>query len=37
MTIDEVRHRLRTYLRELPDEWGDNATVPPVLRPSVWP
>ncbi len=22
MTIDEARHRLQTYLRELPDEWG---------------
>ncbi len=21
MTIDEARHRLQTYLRELPDEW----------------
>lgn len=22
LTIDEARHRLQTYLRELPDEWG---------------
>jgi len=38
MTIEEARHRLQTYLRELPDEWACHATVPPVLSVlNAWP